>query len=85
MKHANVLMVYPNEEFSPDTCNELTRIEDMLIFRTVLSFLPPFFLPRCKICIYITQSYVCICCLYFDFHCWVSCTIFLKVETCEVS
>lgn len=85
MKHGKVLMVYRNEEFSPDTSKELARIEDMLIIKTVLSFLPPSFVPRCKLRIFIKQSYVRICCLRFNFHCWVSCTIFPKIETCEVS
>lgn len=74
-----MLTVYHNEDFSPDASNKLTRIEDMLI-RTVLSSLP-----RCKLCMYIEQSFGLIWYLYFNFHCQVGCTIFFKVEIGEVS
>lgn len=83
-KHAKVLTVCHNKDFSPETSNELIRIENMLLTRTLLFFFPSFLL-KCKFYIYLKQSCEGICCLYFNFHCLAHYIIFLKTETWEVS
>ena len=52
-KHGKVLRVC--KYFSPETSNELLRIEDMILTKTTLFFYPSF-LPRCKFCLYVKQS-----------------------------
>ena len=67
-KHAKVLTVCHSKYFSPETSNELLRIEDMILTKTILFFYP-YFLPGCKFCLYVKQPSEGICCLYFNFHC----------------
>lgn len=66
-KHAKVLTVCHSKYFSPETSNQLLRIEDMILTKTTLFFYPSF-LPRCKFCLYVKQSSEGICCLYFNVH-----------------
>lgn len=66
-KHAKVLTVCHSNYFLPETSNEVLRIKDMILTKTILFFYP-YFLPRCKFCLYVKQSSEGICCLYFNVH-----------------
>lgn len=54
-KYAKVLTVCHRKYFSPETSDELLKMEDMLLTKPILLFFPSF-LPRCKFCMYILNS-----------------------------